>query len=426
MRVLLIGSGGREHAMAAAIARSPLLDALFIAPGNPGTAVLGTNCAVRADDVPGLIALARQEGIDLVIPGPEAPLVAGIADACAKAGIPCAGPTQAAAALEGSKTFTKEVCDAAGIPTARWERFDAAGPALDYVRRHGAPVVVKADGLAAGKGVVVAQTVAEAEQAITDMMTDGTLGQAGQSVVIEDCLMGDEVSLFAFCAGETAVLIGAAQDHKRIGDGDTGPNTGGMGAVSPPTGFDREQQEAALDLLVRPMLREMVRRGTPFTGIIFAGLMLTATGPQLIEYNVRLGDPEAQALLIRLESDLLAALAAVAKGQLDQTDIRFANQSSVSVVMAARGYPGTPVTGGVIRDIATAEAMPGVHVFQARTKRNAADELVAAGGRVLAVCATGDTLQQARDRAYDAVRVIDWPDGIYRHDIGQRALLAEG
>ncbi|WEQ53176.1 phosphoribosylamine--glycine ligase [Komagataeibacter oboediens] len=426
MRVLLIGSGGREHAMAAAIARSPLLDALFISPGNPGTAVLGTNCAVRADDVPGLIALARQEGIDLVIPGPEAPLVAGIADACAKAGISCAGPTQAAAALEGSKTFTKEVCDAAGIPTARWERFDAAGPALDYVRRHGAPVVVKADGLAAGKGVVVAQTVAEAEQAITDMMTDGTLGQAGQSVVIEDCLMGDEVSLFAFCAGETAVLIGAAQDHKRIGDGDTGPNTGGMGAVSPPTGFDREQQEAALDLLVRPMLREMVRRGTPFTGIIFAGLMLTATGPQLIEYNVRLGDPEAQALLIRLESDLLAALAAVAKGQLDQTDIRFANQSSVSVVMAARGYPGTPVTGGVIRDIATAEAMPGVHVFQAGTKRNAADELVAAGGRVLAVCATGDTLQQARDRAYDAVRVIDWPDGIYRHDIGQRALLAEG
>ncbi|GBR35577.1 phosphoribosylamine--glycine ligase [Komagataeibacter oboediens DSM 11826] len=426
MRVLLIGSGGREHAMAAAIARSPLLDALFIAPGNPGTAVLGTNCAVRADDVPELIALARQEGIDLVIPGPEAPLVAGIADACAKAGIPCAGPTQAAAALEGSKTFTKEVCDAAGIPTARWERFDAAGPALDYVRRHGAPVVVKADGLAAGKGVVVAQTVPEAEQAITDMMTDGTLGQAGHSVVIEDCLMGDEVSLFAFCAGETAVLIGAAQDHKRIGDGDTGPNTGGMGAVSPPTGFDREQQEAALDLLVRPMLREMVRRGTPFTGIIFAGLMLTATGPQLIEYNVRLGDPEAQALLIRLESDLLAALAAVAKGQLDQTDIRFANQSSVSVVMAARGYPGTPVTGGVIRDIATAEAMPGVHVFQAGTKRNAADELVAAGGRVLAVCATGDTLQQARDRAYSAVRVIDWPDGIYRHDIGQRALLAEG
>ncbi|GCE80998.1 phosphoribosylamine--glycine ligase [Komagataeibacter oboediens] len=426
MRVLLIGSGGREHAMAAAIARSPLLDALFIAPGNPGTAVLGTNCAVLADDVPGLIALARQEGIDLVIPGPEAPLVAGIADACAKAGIPCAGPTQAAAALEGSKTFTKEVCDAAGIPTARWERFDAAGPALDYVRRHGAPVVVKADGLAAGKGVVVAQTVAEAEQAITDMMTDGTLGQAGHSVVIEDCLMGDEVSLFAFCAGETAVLIGAAQDHKRIGDGDTGPNTGGMGAVSPPTGFDREQQEAALDLLVRPMLREMARRGTPFTGIIFAGLMLTATGPQLIEYNVRLGDPEAQALLIRLESDLLAALAAVAKGQLDQTDIRFANQSSVSVVMAARGYPGTPVTGGVIRDIATAEAMPGVHVFQAGTKRNAADELVAAGGRVLAVCATGDTLRQAHDRAYSAVRVIDWPDGIYRHDIGQRALLAEG
>ncbi|MCE2575900.1 phosphoribosylamine--glycine ligase [Komagataeibacter sp. FNDCR2] len=424
MRVLLVGSGGREHAMATAIARSPLLDSLFIAPGNPGTAALGTNCDIRADDVPGLIALAKRERIDLIIPGPEAPLVAGIADACAQAGIACAGPTQAAAALEGSKTFTKEVCDAAGIPTARWARFDAAGPALDYVRRHGAPVVVKADGLAAGKGVVVALNLAQAEQAITDMMTEGTLGQAGQSVVIEDCLMGDEVSLFAFCAGETAVLIGAAQDHKRIGDNDTGPNTGGMGAVSPPAGFDRARQEAALDVLVRPMLREMARRGTPFTGIIFAGLMLTQDGPQLIEYNVRLGDPEAQALLIRLQSDLLAALAAVAAGRLDRTDIRFSTQSSISVVMAARGYPGKPVTGGVIRNIEAAEALSDVHVFQAGTKLDSRGEIVAAGGRVLSVCATGDTLAQARERAYAAVKVIDWPDGIYRHDIGQRALSA--
>ncbi|WP_282758572.1 phosphoribosylamine--glycine ligase [Komagataeibacter saccharivorans] len=425
MRVLLVGSGGREHAMATAIARSPLLDALFIAPGNPGTAALGTNCAVRADDVPGLIALARRERIDLVIPGPEAPLVAGIADACREAGIACAGPTQAAAALEGSKTFTKEICDAAGIPTAGWARFDAARPALDYVRRHGAPVVVKADGLAAGKGVVVAQSVAEAEQAITDMMTDGTLGQAGHSVVIEDCLIGDEVSLFAFCAGETAVLIGAAQDHKRIGDGDTGPNTGGMGAVSPPTGFDRDRQEAALDLLVRPMLHEMARRGTPFTGIIFAGLMLTPQGPQLIEYNVRLGDPEAQALLIRLESDLLAALAAVAAGELDRTDIRFSSQSSISVVMAARGYPGKPVTGGAIRNLEAAAAIPGVQVFQAGTKLDDEGRLVAAGGRVLAVCAAADTLREACDHAYQAVKAIDWPDAVYRHDIGQRALAAQ-
>ncbi|MCE2565558.1 phosphoribosylamine--glycine ligase [Komagataeibacter sp. FNDCF1] len=424
MRVLLVGSGGREHAMAAAIARSPLLDALFITPGNPGTAALGTNCAVKADDVAGLIALAQRERIDLVVPGPEAPLVAGIADACAAAGIACAGPTQAAAALEGSKTFTKEVCDAAGIPTARWERFDTAAPALDYVRRHGAPVVVKADGLAAGKGVVVAQSIAEAEQAITDMMTGHTLGQAGHSVVIEDCLVGDEVSLFAFCAGETAVLIGAAQDHKRIGDGDTGPNTGGMGAVSPPTGFDRAAQEAALDLLVRPMLREMTRRGTPFTGIIFAGLMLTRSGPQLIEYNVRLGDPEAQALLIRLESDLLAALAAVAAGDLADTDIRFSSQSSISVVMAARGYPGRPVTGGIIGNLAQAGTVPGVQVFQAGTKLDGAGNLVAAGGRVLAVCAAADTLATARARAYEAVTMIDWPDGVYRHDIGQRALDA--
>ncbi|PYD76229.1 phosphoribosylamine--glycine ligase [Novacetimonas pomaceti] len=422
MRVLLVGSGGREHAMAAAIARSPLLDALFIAPGNPGTAALGTNCDVRADDVAGLIKLARDERIDLVVPGPEAPLVAGLADACAQAGIACAGPSRAAAELEGSKTFTKEICDAAGIPTARWARFDNAADALAHVRATGAPIVVKADGLAAGKGVIVAQDLDEAETAIRDLMTDATMGDAGRTVVIEECLVGDEVSLFAFCAGEDAVLIGAAQDHKRIGDGDTGPNTGGMGAVSPPTGFDRARQEAALDTMVRPMLREMARRGTPFHGIIFAGLMLTPTGEKLIEYNVRLGDPEAQALLIRLQSDLLAALAAVARNRLAETDIRFSDEASISVVMAARGYPGRPVTGGVIEGIATAEEMPGVRVFQAGTRLDAEGRLVAAGGRVLAVCATGDTLQQARERAYAGVGAIRWQDAIWRHDIGARAL----
>ncbi|EFG85570.1 MULTISPECIES: phosphoribosylamine--glycine ligase [Novacetimonas] len=422
MRVLLVGSGGREHAMAAAIARSPLLEALFIAPGNPGTAALGTNCAIRADDVAGLIKLARDERIDLVVPGPEAPLVAGLADACAQAGIACAGPSRAAAELEGSKTFTKEICDAAAIPTARWARFDTAADALAHVRATGAPIVVKADGLAAGKGVIVAQNVEEAETAIKDLMTDATMGDAGRTVVIEECLVGDEVSLFAFCAGEQAVLIGAAQDHKRIGDGDTGPNTGGMGAVSPPAGFDRARQEAALDTMVRPMLREMARRGTPFHGIIFAGLMLTPQGEKLIEYNVRLGDPEAQALLIRLQSDLLAALAAVAKGDLAGTDIRFSGQASISVVMAARGYPGRPVTGGVIAGIDDAQDLPGVQVFQAGTKLDADHHLVAAGGRVLAVCATGDTLAQARTRAYAGVGAIRWDDAIWRHDIGMRAL----
>ncbi|RBM07918.1 phosphoribosylamine--glycine ligase [Novacetimonas cocois] len=422
MRVLLVGSGGREHAMAAAIARSPLLDALFIAPGNPGTAALGTNCNVRADDVAGLIKLARDERIDLVVPGPEAPLVAGLADACAQAGIACAGPSRAAAELEGSKTFTKEICDAAGIPTARWARFDNAADALAHVRATSAPIVVKADGLAAGKGVIVAQDLDEAETAIRDLMTDATMGDAGRTVVIEECLVGDEVSLFAFCAGEDAVLIGAAQDHKRIGDGDTGPNTGGMGAVSPPTGFDRTRQEAALDTMVRPMLREMARRGTPFHGIIFAGLMLTPAGEKLIEYNVRLGDPEAQALLIRLQSDLLAALAAVAHNRLAEADIRFSDEASISVVMAARGYPGRPVTGGVIEGIATAEEMPGVRVFLAGTRLDAEGRLVAAGGRVLAVCATGDTLEQARERAYAGVGAIRWQDAIWRHDIGTRAL----
>ncbi|MBB2202542.1 phosphoribosylamine--glycine ligase [Gluconacetobacter tumulisoli] len=425
MRVLLVGSGGREHAMAAAIARSPLLEALFIAPGNPGTAALGTNVAIAADDVAGLVALARTERIDLVVPGPEAPLVAGLADACDAAGIACAGPTRAAAELEGSKSFTKEVCDAARIPTARWERFDSMAPALEFVRRRGAPIVIKADGLAAGKGVVVAMTETEAEDAIRAMMDDASLGDAGRSVVIEECLVGDEVSLFAFCAGETAVLIGAAQDHKRIGEGDTGPNTGGMGAVSPPTGFDRARQEAALDILVRPMLDEMVRRGTPFRGVIFAGLMLTDDGPKLIEYNVRFGDPEAQALLIRLESDLLPALASVADGTLDTTDIRFSDDHSISIVLAARGYPGKPTAGGVIDGIAEANHLPDVHVFHAGTRQDAEGRIVAAWGRVLTVCATGTTLAEARSRAYHGVAAIRWDDAIWRRDIGERALRGE-
>ncbi|MCP1228536.1 phosphoribosylamine--glycine ligase [Acetobacter fabarum] len=422
LRVLLVGSGGREHAMAETLAKSPALSALFIAPGNPGTARCGTNVPIGAHDVAALVTFAREQKIDLVVPGPEAPLVAGLADACALAGLPCAGPTQAAAQLEGSKSFTKEVCDAAGIPTAAWERFTDAPSAIAYVRRKGAPIVVKADGLAAGKGVVVATTVAEAEAAITDMMTGGALGDAGRSVVIEDCLVGEEVSLFAFCAGETACLIGAAQDHKRIGDGDTGPNTGGMGAVSPPKGFGRAEQEAALNLLVRPMLREMVRRGTPFRGVIFAGLMLTENGPSLIEYNVRFGDPEAEALLPRLTSDLLPALQALAEDRLDVAPITFSNQASVCVIMAARGYPGSPEKGAVIHGVDTANALEGVRVFQAGTTQNMAGELVVSGGRVLAVCALADTVQEAQKRAYAGVKAITWDGAVWRTDIGNRAL----
>ncbi|BCI67955.1 phosphoribosylamine--glycine ligase [Acetobacter aceti] len=424
MRVLLVGSGGREHALAAALAKSPALTQLYIAPGNPGTALCGTNVAIAAGNVPALVAFAQKEGIDLVVPGPEAPLVAGLADACAEVGIPCAGPTKAAAQLEGSKTFTKEVCDAAGIPTAKWERFTDPAHAIAFVRRRGAPIVVKADGLAAGKGVVVAQTAAEAEDAVTDMMTSNKLGDAGHSVVIEECLVGEEVSLFAFCSGETAVLIGAAQDHKRIGDGDTGPNTGGMGAVSPPAGFDRVAQEKALDILVRPMLAEMVKRGTPFRGVIFAGLMLTAEGPKLIEYNVRFGDPEAEALLPRLTSDLLPALVALAKGSLDEVQVTFSDDASAVVIMAAEGYPGDYAKGGLIEGIDRAEAVPGVQVFQAGTARDPQGHLVSSGGRVLAVCGIAPTMKEAIDAAYQGVAAIRWKEGVWRHDIGARALAA--
>jgi len=422
MRVLLVGSGGREHALAAALARSSLLEKLFIAPGNPGTAALGENVPIPVDDIPALVAFAESQRIDIVVPGPEAPLVAGLADACEAARIFCAGPTAEAAQLEGSKSFTKEICDAAGIPTALWERFEDAHAAHEFVRRRGAPIVVKADGLAAGKGVVVAQTVAEAEAAISEMMEQSTLGQAGASLVIEECLVGEEISLFAFCDGETAVLVGAAQDHKRIGEGDTGPNTGGMGAVSPPPFFDRATQEKALDLLVRPMLREMVRRGTPFRGVIFAGLMLTEHGPKLIEYNVRFGDPEAQALLPRLKTDLLPALVALCNGRLDQAEMYFSDEASVAIVLAGRGYPGTPAKGAPIRGIERAESLPGVCVFQAATALGPDGTLQGNGGRVLTVVATAKDLAAARDAAYAGVAAIDWPDAIWRRDIGVRAL----
>ncbi len=427
MRVLIVGNGGREHALAWAIAASPLCDALFVAPGNPGTAALAVNVPIGVLDVTALVAFARAERIDLVVPGPEAPLVAGLADACARAGVRCFGPSAAAAMLEGSKAFTKEVADAAGIPTAAWERFDDADAALAFVARRGAPFVVKADGLAGGKGVTVAASVAEAEAAIRAAMVDGALGEAGASVVIEECLAGDEVSLFALCDGLDAVLLGAAQDHKRAGDGDTGPNTGGMGAVSPPAGFGVEAQLAALDVFVRPALAEMARRGTPFRGVLFAGLMLTADGPKLIEYNVRLGDPEAQTLLPRLRTDLLTGMMAACDGEL--ADFTFVQDavSCVCVVLAARGYPGAYAKGGVIGGLETAAGLAHVAVFHAGTDvRDGV--VVSAGGRVLTVCATGADLASARASAYAGVAAIEWEDKMFRTDIGLRAQIraAEG
>ncbi len=427
MRVLLVGSGAREHALAAALAASPLLQRLFIAPGNPGTAAFGHNVPIEADDVGVLVEYARAQRIDLVLPGPEAPLVAGLADACAAAGIACAGPSAAAARLEGSKSFSKQVCEAAGIPTARWERFTDAEAARAFVRLRGAPIVVKADGLAGGKGVVVAATLAEAEAAI-----DALMRQPGAALVIEECLDGEELSLFALCDGADAVLIGAAQDHKRVGEDDTGANTGGMGAISPPPGFDRAAQQRALGQFIRPALAELVRRGTPFRGVLFAGLMRTAHGLRLIEYNVRFGDPEAQALLMRRHADLLPALAAMCEGRLadcasaDWASADWAwhvsDDAAIAVVLAARGYPGTPATGGAIAGLDRAAEIAGVRIFHGATRLDPDGILRGDGGRVLTVCAAAPRLIDARDAAYAAIARIEWPDGIWRRDIGVRAL----
>ena len=425
MRVLVVGSGGREHALCWALAASPLLVKLWCAPGNAGTAEVAENVPIGVLDIAGLVAFATGNAVDLVVPGPETPLIAGIADAMGLAGIACCGPSAAAARIEGSKSFTKELCDAAGIPTALWERFDDAQAAREFVRRRGAPIVVKADGLAGGKGVVVAASVSEAEDAIGAFMERQALGAAGRSVVIEECLIGEEVSLFALCDGVNALPLGAAQDHKRVGDGDTGPNTGGMGAYSPPPALSAGLAEAAMERIVRPALAELARQGTPFRGILFAGLMLTADGPKLIEFNARFGDPECQALVLRLQSDLLAALLAACDGELAHFDLRWRDEAAIAVVMAARGYPGEPVKGSEIRGLERAAAMAGVRVFHAGTER-VGGRLLATGGRVLNVCATGVDLRAARDAAYAGVAAIDWPEGFCRHDIGWRALGGGG
>lgn len=414
MRVLVVGSGGREHALVWAIAASPLTTKLYAAPGNPGTGTLAENVPVGAEDIAGLVRFAREQSIDLVVPGPEAPLVAGLADALAEAAIACCGPSQAAARLEGSKAFTKELCDEAGIPTALWERFDEVDAAIAFVRRRGAPIVVKADGLASGKGVVVAQSEAEAEAAVRSMMEGARFGEAGATVVIEECLVGSECSLFALCDGPDAVFLGLARDYKRVGDGDTGPNTGGMGAFSPVPGLD---PAPLMDGFIRPALASMAARGTPFRGILFAGLMLTESGPRLIEYNVRFGDPECQAILPRLRSDLLPGLIAACEGELGRFDLRFRDEACVAVVMATRGYPDAPEAGSAIDGLEAAAAVPGALVFEAAT-RIEDGRLIANGGRVLTIGATGPTIEAARDVAYAAVERVIWPEGFCRRDIG--------
>jgi phosphoribosylamine--glycine ligase len=423
MRVLLIGGGGREHALAWKIAQSPLCEALFAAPGNPGTAQCGTNVAVAVEDHNEVVRFCRSERIDFVVVGPEVPLVAGIVDDLAAADIKAFGPSRAAAQLEGSKAFTKELCAEFGIPTAAFARFTEEAAARAYVRERGAPIVVKADGLAAGKGVVVATAVADAQEAVA-MMFGGSLGAAGTEVVIEEFLEGEEASFFALCDGTRAIPLGTAQDHKRAYDGDEGPNTGGMGAYSPAPVLTPDIEARVMREIVEPTLAGMRARGTPFVGVLYAGLMLTPGGPKLIEYNVRFGDPECQVLMPRLESDILAAMRDASDGALDNLSLRWSPKTALTVVLAARGYPGVVEKGSEIRGIDAAEAIPGARVFHAGT-REEHGRLTANGGRVLNVTALGSTVAEAQERAYAAVNRIDWPEGFCRRDIGWRAVARE-
>ncbi|MDX2156576.1 MAG: phosphoribosylamine--glycine ligase [Hyphomicrobiaceae bacterium] len=420
MHVLLIGSGGREHALAWALSASPLLTRLTCSPGNAGIAEIAEcatlNIALHSE----VIRFCREQGVDLVVVGPEAPLVEGLANALAAAGIKHFGPTKEAARLEGSKGFTKDLCRDLGIPTAAYGRFSDRGAALAYLTRQPVPIVIKADGLAAGKGVVVATTRGDAEAAVAACF-DGAFGAAGAEVVIEEFLDGEEASFFAFSDGTHALALATAQDHKRVGDGDTGPNTGGMGAYSPAPVMTPEMTERTMAEIVRPTVAGMAARGCPFKGVLFAGLMITADGPKLIEYNVRFGDPECQVLMLRLKSDLLAALLAVADGVLASFDLRWHDDAALTVVLAARGYPGSYERGSEIRGLDKAAEVPGVEVFHAGTRRDGS-RLLADGGRVLNVTARGATIAEARARAYEAVDRVDWPDGFCRRDIGWRAI----
>ena len=419
MRVLILGGGGREHALAWAVAKSPRLDALFCAPGNAGIAAVATCVALDIENADAVADWAAEARIDLVIVGPEAPLAAGVADALRHRDIPVFGPSAAAAQLESSKTFTKEICDACGAPTAAWQAFDAVAPALAYLADRPVPIVIKADGLAAGKGVVVAETREMATDAVHAALADGG------SIVIEDFLAGEEASLFVLVDGETVVALASAQDHKRAFEGDQGPNTGGMGAYSPAPVMTPEVEAAAIERIVRPTLAEMAARGMPYQGVLFAGLMIEDGTPRLVEYNVRFGDPECQVILMRLESDLLEALDATARGTLGTVALAWSNDAAMTVVAASRGYPGTYRKGTEIRGADTAEATEGVTVFHAGTARDG-ERLLANGGRVLNVTARGASLATARDRAYAALDKLDWPDGFWRGDIGWRALDPKG
>jgi phosphoribosylamine--glycine ligase len=419
MRVLVVGSGGREHALAWAIAASPLVDQVYCAPGNAGIAEDAECVPIAVGDTAGLIAFCHKAAIDFVVVGPEAPLVAGLVDALESAGIAAFGPSQAAAALEGSKGFLKDLCAREGIPTAAYRRFRDAAVAKAYIAAQGAPIVVKADGLAAGKGVTIATTLAEAYAAVDMALGEARFGAAGAEIVVEECLQGEEASFFALVDGTNALPLAAAQDHKRVGDGNTGPNTGGMGAFSPTPLVTPAVEDMVMERIILPTVRAMHRDGRPFKGVLYAGLMLTEAGPQLLEYNVRFGDPECQVLMMRLRSDLMPALIATRDGVLKEVDLRWYDEAALCVVMAARGYPDDPQRGSEIRGLDAAASDPETKIFHAGTRHDG-DRLLADGGRVLGVTALGRDLAAARDRAYRAVDKIDWPEGFCRRDIGLR------
>lgn len=423
MNILLIGSGGREHALSWQLAHSPSCAKLYAAPGNPGIEAHAEIISIGVDDIEGIIAFVKAHGIDFVVVGPEAPLVAGLGDRLRALGVPVFGPDAAAAQLEGSKGFTKDLCARANIPTAGYVRCASADQALAALDGFSIPVVIKADGLAAGKGVIIAESRAEAEAAIADMF-GGAFGGAGAEVVIEEFMTGEEASFFALCDGRNVMAFGSAQDHKRVGEGDTGPNTGGMGAYSPAPVLTAELEAEVMEKIIRPTAETMAADGTPYVGVFFAGLMLTSEGPKLIEYNCRFGDPECQVLMMRFQGDLAALLYAAATGRLNEAEApKFSGGYALTVVMAADGYPGTPAKGGVIRNIAAAEA-GGVRVFHAGTARQDSS-IIATGGRVLNVTANGVSVTEAQARVYAAIDKIDFPSGFCRRDIGWREIARE-
>ena len=423
MNVLLIGSGGREHALAVKLADSPVLKTLFCAPGNPGIAEVAECVVIDVADHKAVVDFCRVNGIDLVVVGPEAPLVDGLADLLKDAGIAVFGPSAAAAQLEGSKGFTKALCDRMDIPTAGYGKFNNAPKAKNYIRSQGAPIVIKADGLAAGKGVTVAMTLEEAFAAIDDCF-EGAFGDAGAEVVVEEFLEGEEASFFCLCDGMTALPLTTAQDHKRVGEGDTGPNTGGMGAYSPASIMTEALIAETMSTIIEPTMRGMAEQGIPFTGVLYAGLMLTADGPKLIEYNCRFGDPECQVIMPRLKDDLLLLVKAAADGVLASMSVRWHTRAAATVVLCAPGYPASAQKGSVIRLPKAIDLPEGVTIYHAGTAKKG-DDLVANGGRVLNVTATGRSVTEALKTAYQAVDMIDWPEGFCRRDIGWREIERE-